>query len=367
MHSELFYQIALTLVPRIGPVHAKLLTEHFESASAVFKAARKALGQLEGMGEVKARNIKEFDDFKRVETEIRFIEKHQINTYFLTDKAYPQRLLNCYDPPCLLYGKGEANLNHPKIVAVIGTRNHSVYGRQQTEKLVEELKPYNVLVLSGLALGIDAMAHKTAVKHQIPTVGIMANGIDKIYPSEHAPLIRDMINNGGGILTELLSGTQADKHFFPARNRIVAGMADVVVVVETGKKGGSMITAELANGYHKDVMAMPGRVTDPKSEGCNHLIQTNKAQLINSAAELVQFMRWEESQKQTPKKQRELFLNLSEDENKILSLISSGGQKHIDEIYLKSGCSSSTVAGALLMLELQHLVRLLPGKLYESI
>jgi DNA processing protein len=253
------------------------------------------------------------------------------------------------------------------MVAVIGTRNHSMYGRQQTEKLVEELKPYNVLVLSGLALGIDAIAHKTAVKQQIPTIGIMANGIDKIYPSEHAPLIRDMTSNGGGILTELLSGTQADKHFFPARNRIVAGMADVVVVMETGKKGGSMITAELANGYHKDVMALPGRVTDPKSEGCNHLVQTNKAQLINAAAELVQLMRWDEPKKQTPKAQRELFLNLNDDENKILSLIGGYDQIHIDEIYLKSGCSSSTVAGALLMLELQHLVRLLPGKLYECI
>ena len=367
MHTELFYQIALSLVPRIGPVHAKSLVEHFELASAVFKASRKSLSQLEGIGEVRARNIKDFDDYKRVEAEIRFIEKYEITTHFLTDNSYPKRLLNCYDPPCILYGKGDVHLNQQKIVAIIGTRNSSSYGRQQTEKLVEELKHYQVMVVSGLALGIDAIAHKTAVKCGLPTVGIMANGLDKIYPTEHIPLVRDMLSSNGGILTELLSGTQADKHFFPARNRIVAGMADAVVVVETGRKGGSMITAELANGYHKDVLAYPGRVTDRFSEGCNYLVQHNKAQLMGSAADLAAFMRWSEQKKEAPKAQRELFLNLNDDENKILTIIGQNGPIHIDELYQKSGCSSSVVAGALLQLELVNLVRLLPGKVYESI
>jgi DNA processing protein len=367
MQTELYYQIALTLVPQIGPVHAKSLIEHFGEAAAIFKAPRKALGSITGIGEIRARNIKDFDDFKRAEEEIRFIEKHKISTYFITERNYPQRLLNCYDPPCLLYGNGDLPLNQQKIVAVVGTRNNSAYGKQQTEKLVEELKSYNVLIVSGLALGIDSIAHKTAVKCGLPTIGVMANGIDKIYPSEHAVLAREMILNGSGILTELLSGTIADKHFFPARNRIVAGMADAVVVIESGKKGGSIITAELANGYHKDVLAFPGRATDIKSEGCNYLIQTNKAQLITSAADLVSFMRWEVQKKKTPEKQRELFTTLNENENKILSLINNNGQMHIDEVYLKSGCSSSTVAGVLLQLELSNLVRLIPGKIYESI
>jgi DNA processing protein len=367
MQTELYYQIALTLVPQIGPVHAKSLIEYFGEAAAIFKATRKALSSIEGIGEIRARNIKEFDDFKRAGEEVRFIEKNKVNTYFITEPHYPQRLLNCYDPPCLLYGKGEVSLNQQKIVAVVGTRNNSAYGKQQTEKLVEELKPYNVLIVSGLALGIDSIAHRTAVRCGLPTVGVMANGVDKIYPSEHSVLVRDMISNGSGILTELPGGTMADKHFFPARNRIVAGMADAVVVIETGKKGGSIITAELGNSYHKDVLAFPGRATDVKSEGCNYLVQNNKAQLITSTADLVSFMRWEVQKKKTPDKQRELFTNLNENENKILSLISSNGQMHIDEVYLKSGCSSSTVAGALLQLELNNLVRLMPGKIYESI
>lgn len=367
MQTELFYQIALSLVPLIGPVRTRSLAEHFGNASDIFKASRKTLSSLEGIGEIRARNIKEFDDFKHAEAEVAFIEKHDINTYFITEKQYPQRLLNCYDPPCLLYGKGNASLNHSKIIAVIGTRSNTAYGRYQTEKLVEELKPYDVLILSGLALGIDAIAHKAAVKNGICTVGIMANGIDKIYPPAHASLCRDMLSQGGGLLTELTSGTQADKHFFPARNRIVAGMADAVVVMETGRKGGSIITAELGNDYNRDVFAFPGRVTDAKSEGCNYLIQNHKAQLITGAADLVSFMRWDEQKKEAPKKQRELFITLNDEEQKVLGLIGSVKQMHIDEIYLKSGCSSSIIAGMLLNLELNNLVQVLPGKMYECL
>ncbi len=223
MHTEIFWQIALSLVPRIGPVHAKLLVEHFGSAEAIFKASRKLLSTLDGIGETRARNIKEFDQYKQVETEIRFIEQHSINTYFLSDKHYPQRLLHCYDPPCLLYGKGNMNLNHQKIVAVVGTRNHSAYGKQQTEQLVEGLKEYDVLVISGLALGIDAIAHRTAVKKGMVTVGVMANGIDRVYPPNHSSLVHDMLNTGGGVLTELTGGTQADKHFFPGTEPYCCG------------------------------------------------------------------------------------------------------------------------------------------------
>lgn len=351
----------------IGPVRTRSLAEHFGNASGIFKASRKTLSRLEGIGEVRAGNIKEFNAFKRVEQELAFIEQHDVETYFITEKHYPQRLLNCYDPPCLLYGKGNASLNHPKIVAIIGTRANTAYGRYQTEKLVEELKPYGVLVLSGLALGIDAIAHKAAVKNNMCTVGIMANGIDKLYPPVHASLCNDMLAQGGAMLTELMSGTMADKHFFPARNRIVAGLADAVVVMETGRKGGSIITAELANDYHRDVFAFPGRAGDAKSEGCNYLIQNNKAHLINGAADLAAFMRWNEEAKEPPKKQRELFVELTGEEQNILALIGTAKQMHIDEIYLKSGCSSSVVAGVLLNLELNSLVQVLPGKMYECL
>lgn len=367
MQTELFYQVALSLVPLIGPVRTRSLAAHFGNASDIFKASRKTLSNIEGIGEIGARNIKDFNDFRRVEQELAFIEQHEVHTCFITEKQYPQRLLNCYDPPCLLYVKGNANLNHPRIIAVIGTRTHTAYGRYQTEKLVEELKPYNVLTISGLALGIDAIAHKTAVKQGMCTVGVMANGMDKIYPPVHTSLCHDMLAQGGALVTELTGGTMADKHFFPARNRIVAGMADAVVVMETGQKGGSIITAELGNSYHRDVFAFPGRVSDTKSEGCNYLLQHHKAQLVTSAADIIAFMRWDEQEKQAPKKQRELFIPLTDEEQKLLALIGSAKQMHIDEIYLKSGCSSSVVAGALLNLELNNLVQVLPGKMYECL
>ena len=192
-------------------------------------------------------------------------------------------MLNCYDSPTLLYYKGEADLNGDKIVAIIGTRNHTDYGKQITEQLVEELTEQNVVVVSGLAYGIDAIAHKAAVKNNLPTVGVLAHGLDQVYPPQHTGLAKEMLKAGGGLLTEFRSKSKPDKHNFPTRNRVVAGMSDATIVIETGIKGGSMITAELANNYNKDVFAFPGKVTDTKSAGCNYLIKNNKAILLTDA------------------------------------------------------------------------------------
>lgn len=237
-----------------------------------------------------------------MEDEIKFIEKYKIKPLFLTDPNYPKRLLNCYDSPTLLYYRGDADLNVPKIVAIIGTRKHTDYAKLVTEKLVKELTAQNITVVSGLAFGVDAIAHKSAVKNGLPTVGVLAHGLDQIYPAEHAGLARDMIKHHGGLLTEFRSKSKPDKHNFPTRNRIVAGMSDATIVIETEIKGGSMITAELANSYNKDVFAFPGKVTDSKSTGCNYLIKNNKAMLLTDAAELMQVMQWEDKTKSKKKK-----------------------------------------------------------------
>jgi len=235
---------------------------------------------------------------RRQKKEIAFLEKYKIQPLFITSDNYPQRLLNCYDPPTLLYYRGNANLNAQKIISIIGTRNNSEYGKALTEKLVEDLKEQQVIIVSGLAFGIDAIAHKAALQQNLQTVAVLAHGLQTVYPAQHRTLAKE-ITAQGGLLTELPHHAKADKHNFPKRNRIVAGIADATIVVETQVKGGSMITAELANNYNRDVFAFPGKVTDIKSSGCNYLIKNNKAILLTDVQQLVHAMNW---QAKTPKK-----------------------------------------------------------------
>jgi DNA processing protein len=365
LNKALLYQIALTLVPNIGSVRAKSLVQQFEGdVQKLFSSRIKDLAGIEGIGTIRARNIKNFDNFKRAEQELHFIEKYKLQTLFLTDPAYPKRLLNAYDAPIVLYYKGDADLNSDKILAIVGTRNNSEYGKNSTEKIVAELASQHVLILSGLAFGIDAIAHRAAIKNNLSTTGVLAHGLDKMYPPEHTKLAKEMIAAQGGLLTEFMSGTKPDRHHFPARNRIVAALADATVVVETDLKGGSMITAELANGYHKDVFAVPGRTTDAKSSGCNYLIKNNKAALVCNGADILHFMGWEVSSVK-PKKQRELFLELEPNEKIIVDILQKSGSVPIDMLYVQTGLSGSAVAAALLSLEIQSVLTSMPGKIIK--
>jgi len=366
MDSELSYQLALTEVPNIAWVQAKILAQHFGEAEKIFKAKLSTLEKIEGIGTIRANSIKNFHDFSNAEEEIKFIQKFGIKPLFITDKEYPRRLLNCYDPPTLLFYKGNADLNAPKIVSIIGTRTHTEYSKKMTDKLIEELSVQNILIVSGMAYGVDAMAHKAALKNNLATVGVLGHGLDQIYPPDHSHLAKDMVKNGGGLLTEFRSNTNPDKHNFPTRNRIVAGMSDATIVIESGIKGGSMVTAELANGYNKDVFAFPGKVTDTKSAGCNYLIKSNKAMLLTDAQQLIEIMGWEErKQKPRTKNQKEIFIELSKDEKIIVDILNEKETVHIDEINLRSGLSSSAIAAAILNLELQNVVNGLPGKVYK--
>ncbi len=365
MNTQLLHRVALTLVPNIGAVQAKILIDHFGEAASVFKAKKTSLELLEGIGTVRAQNIKAFADFKKAEEEIAFIEKYNINPLFVTDAAYPRRLLNCYDPPVLLYYRGNANLNASKTIAVVGTRSKTDYGKHLTEKLVADLQQQQVLIVSGLALGIDAVAHKAALKHGLPTVAVMAHGLDKIYPSEHTTLAKDILKDNGGLLTEFRSNTKPDKHNFPSRNRIVAGMSDATVVVETDVKGGSMITAELAAGYNRDVFAFPGRITDNKSAGCHELIRSNKAMLLTSAADIISVLGWAEKKVTPLTRQKELFIQLSAEEKMIVQIINDNNIVTIDQLRDKSGLSVSILAAGILNLELQNVITALPGKRYQ--
>ncbi len=369
MNNDLLYQIALTLVPNIGDVHAKALINIYGTAQSIFKAKKKELENIEGIGAVRAKSIKDFTDFNSSEEEIKFIEKYKIIPLFITDENYPKRLLNCFDSPTLLYYRGNADLNTSRIISIVGTRNNSGYGKTVCEKFIEDLKVENILVVSGLAFGIDTIAHKAALKNNLQTVAVLAHGLDRIYPQQNKSLAKQ-ITEQGGLLTDFISNTNPDKQNFPKRNRIVAGICDAVIVIESGKKGGSLITAELGNGYNKDVFAIPGRINDSKSEGCNYLIKNNKAALINSADDFLDMMNWSVRlrsglEKGSAKKQRELFIELAPHEKTVVDILQQQDSIHIDELYFKSGLSSSEVATALLMLEMQNVVASLPGKMYR--
>ncbi|MEJ7769875.1 MAG: DNA-processing protein DprA [Chitinophagaceae bacterium] len=366
MDNDLLYQIALTMVPNIGTVHAKSLVELYGDAASIFKANKHVLEKIEGIGVIRANHIKAYRDFKRAEEEMTFIEKFKIQPLFLTDPNYPKRFLHCYDPPTLFYYRGTANLNSAKMLAIVGTRMNTDYGKHVTEQLIKQLELADLVIISGLAFGIDAIAHKTALRNNIPTVGVIGHGLDTMYPPQHKALAKEMLQEGG-ILTEFRSQTKPDKHNFPIRNRIVAGISDATIVVETGSKGGSMITAEMANSYNRDVFAVPGRTNDLKSAGCNHLIRANKAILLTDARQLKEIMGWEHPETKPFKAQRDLFLELSDDEKKLVSILKEKETMAIDELNIKSDLSSSGVAAAILNLEFQGVIRLLPGKMYKLV
>lgn len=346
-------------------MHARVLVDQYGEAEKIFKSPLSLLEQIDGIGTARAKSIKSFSAFKQCEKEIHFIEKHKIQPLFIKDPDYPRRLLNCYDPPTLLFYRGSADLNMKKTVSIIGTRSYSEYGRQLTEQMIEALTEQKILVISGLAFGIDALAHKASIKNQIPTVGVLAHGLDTLYPMQHSTLAKDMIRSGGGVLTEFPSNTKPDRHNFPTRNRIVAGMSDATIVIESGHKGGSMLTAELANGYNKDVFAFPGRIYDPKSCGCNQLIKNNKAVLLTDPSDLLSLMGWNEQSAPKRLYQRELFHTLTETEQKIVTILSDKDILEIDEINQLCGCSVSSVSASLLNMELHNIIESLPGKRFR--
>ena len=366
MDSSLLYEIALTKIPNIGDIQARAMVQAIGSAEAVFKTPTRILEKIEGIGKVRANAVKQFTSFKEAEQEIKFIDKHNIQALFFTSEKYPKRLLNCPDSPALLYYKGTGNLNLEKIIAVAGTRNHTIQGQYDCEKLIHELSEYAVTIVSGLAYGIDTLAHKSALANKLPTIGVLAHGLHTIYPSINTCLSKEM-QKEGGLLTEFSFSAKPDKQNFPKRNRITAGICDALVVVESGSKGGSLITADIANSYHKDVFAFPGRTNDVKSEGCNELIKSHKAQLITSAKDIANLMRWETKQQNEKPTQLKLFENLNDLEKTIVELLLTEKMAHIDTIAFKCQHNSNELASALLNLEMMEKIIALPGKMFRLV
>lgn len=358
------HQIALTFIKSIGPVTAKNLLAYCGSAEAVFSASKKQLLQIPGIGEKTVEAILATDALVRAEEELAFVQKHGIEVLFFSEPNYPKRLKNCYDAPILLYFKGNADLNQQRIISIVGTRNATDYGRNLCKQLCEVLAPYNVLVVSGLAYGVDVAIHKECLANQIPTVGVLGHGLDRLYPQVHKAVAQKMVLNGG-LLSEFPILTNPDRQNFPQRNRIIAGLADVTVVIEASIKGGALITAEIANSYNKDVYAFPGRTNDAYSEGCNFLIKTNRAGLINHPKDLIYYLGWDE---EIPKKktqvQASLQLSLTTNEQKVVDALQNG-QLSIDELALATQMQQSKLAIVILTLEMQGIIVSLPGKIYK--
>lgn len=360
----LLYQIGLTLLPGVGDVLGKKLVAYCGGVEAVFKQKRAALEKIPGIGEKLVSGILSQNVLTRAEVEIAFIEKHNITTLFYLDKNYPELLKQCVDSPVMLYYKGSCSLNVPKIVSIVGTRKATEYGKEIVDRLIRGLSEYNVLVVSGLAYGIDTCSHRSALENGLNTIGVLGHGLDRIYPYTNKSLARKMVEHGG-LITEFMSQTLPDRENFPQRNRIIAGIADATIVVEAAKSGGALITAAIANSYSRDVFAVPGRVSDIWSEGCNLLIRDNKAALIQDANDVALFMQWENNKEVKQTTQRELFFEFSPEEEKIVGIMRTNGNMGIDEITLQSDFPSSKVAAVLLNLEFQGIIKALPGKIYK--
>lgn len=368
MNDKLKYEIALTLINGVGPVNGRKLVAYLGDVEAVFRQRPEALRKIPGIGEALAEAIGTQQVLARAEREVEFVAKYGIRTHFFTDGTFPQRLKECEDAPLLLYSKGCADFNAGRYLAVVGTRKITAYGKDMCHSLIADLAQTqpDLTIVSGLAYGVDVAAHKAALDNGLRTFGVLAHGLDQIYPSANRSTARKMIEEGGAVITEFPSETQPLAPNFVQRNRIVAGLCDAVLVVESALKGGSLITAELANGYNRDVFAIPGRPTDVQSQGCNNLIYSNQAVLVQAAADLEKFMGWDSSA--LPRdRQQTLFDALTPDEQTVVDVLRGADAVYINHLSAHSGIPLQKLLALLVQMEFKGLVRSLPGSQYKMV
>lgn len=367
--NKSLYQIALTCIKGVGVAHARNLMEAMGDVESIFKGNASKLSLIPGISRRLIEEIRNPEVLRKAEKELQFIVKNELNFHFFTDESYPERLSNCVDAPIVLYSKGNTNFNREKVISIIGTRNSTSYGHDFCNEFVKELsvKIPDLQIVSGLAYGIDICAHRAALKNNISTVAVLAHGLDRIYPHLHRQTAIEMIENGA-LLTEFPSETNPDKHNFVMRNRIVAGMSDAVIVVESPLKGGSLITADIANSYFRDVFALPGRIRDKMSTGCNKLISDNKAILLQNTDHFLSTMSWDDDAVSSKRPiQIELFPELTEEEEKIFNLIKQNGPMQVNTISIGLNVSVTELFMTLLELEMKNIIEALPGGMYQLI
>ncbi|WP_340201184.1 DNA-processing protein DprA [Ascidiimonas sp. W6] len=365
-YNDLRAAIALQSTPNIGDVNAKKLIAHCGSPEAIFKERKDRLLKIDGIGAYTIAHLFDSIYLKKAEEEIAYIEKYNIKYHFFSDEDYPVRLKHCIDSPILLFRSGNIDLKGKKILSIVGTRKITNYGMSFCERLLEELAPLDPIIVSGFAYGVDITAQKAASRLGMQTIGCLAHGLNQTYPKIHTPY-RAKIEKNGGFLTEFHSTSQPDRENFLKRNRIIAGISEATVVIESAEKGGSLVTAAIANSYNKDVFAVPGRSEDKFSVGCNNLIKMQKAQMLTCAADLVYLLGWDVETIATPVIQKQLFEELNTEEQKVYSFLMKNGKELLDLIALECKLPIHKVSSLLLGMELKGVVRPLPGKLFEAV
>jgi DNA processing protein len=362
----LLYRVALSIVPGIGGVLARNLVAYTGSVEGVFREPVSKLMKIPGIGEINAHRIRDKNVLLRAGDELRFIEKNDIKVLFYLEENYPRRFRNCPDAPVICYVKGNVNLDCVKAISIVGTRNATDYGRQMCDELIRDLagKGHHFLVVSGLAYGVDIQAHKSSLKYHVPTVGVLGHGLDRLYPAAHARTAKAM-SEEGALLTDFPSKTKIDPPNFIRRNRLIAGLSDATIVVESGEKGGALITADIAASYDRDVCAFPGRAGDCYSRGCNDLIKRNIAALIENAADLEYVLGWDDPVKTKAPVQQLLFQELTGDEQLLTDQLKRGEKVHIDQLSSILEMPVSKLSSLLLEMEFKGVIETLPGNLYR--
>lgn len=366
MEKEIFYRLALIHFPNYGNANIKKLLRLCGSATLLFENPQAATSKL-----YRYRSnlqLPKLNDSIRqfVENELTQARKHDIKICFFDDEQYPDRLKSCNDAPYFFYYKGTECFNHNKSIAIVGTRNASNYGKDVVKKIVEDLAPHNVCIVSGLARGIDTCAHEEALQKNLNTIAVLGCGLSMIYPNENKKLAQQILENGGAIISEYPFDALPDRMNFPKRNRVIAGLADAVIVAESQEKGGSIITADIAHSYNRDVFAVPGSIFQKSQQGCHELIRNNVAALVSSGKDVANMMGWEQAQAQS--NQPTIFCNLSEEEESVLELIRAKREATIDQISAEiPSLSYPRLASLLLTLELKGIIECKPGKVYTTI
>ncbi len=362
--DDLKYKIAISKIPGLGPVNTKNLISYCGGIKEVFEADKRKLLKTPGIGEVTANSILQNKHLlKDFEDEIKFITKNKIKTRFYLDADYPFLLKQCPDAPLLFFEKGNISYENRKIISIVGTRNATQRGKDICEEIIKDLAEagHNPIIVSGLAFGIDISAHKAALKYGLETVSVLAHGFDRIYPAKHKNIASQIVNQGA-LITEFNKNSEFERQNFLQRNRIIAGLSHATVIIESAGKGGSLVTADIANSYNREVFAVPGRLDDKYSEGTNRLIKTHKAFLLQSAKDIEYILNWEQT---ANPKQQILFAELSEDEKIIAKILQENGKSVIDYICKKTGFNSAKTSAILLEMEFKNAVRCLPGKIFE--
>ena len=363
--TELHYLLALQKVEGVGDIMAKKLLNLCGSAEAVFDTKTSQLAAIDGIGRVLLSNLKNKTTFDQAEVELKYIQDNNINVLFFKDEKYPQRLKHCADGPVLLFTAGNINLEQKRIISIVGTRQVTAYGIDFCKKLLSDLAPLDPIIVSGFAYGVDIVAHQAALDNNLQTIGVLAHGLNQIYPKEHKKYMSKVEENGG-FMTEFWSNSSPERENFVRRNRIVAGITEATIVIESASSGGSLITANLANDYNRDVFAVPGRVSDKYSQGCNNLIKTQRAHLLTSAADLVYILNWEFEKKEKTI-QKQLFVSLEPEEQLIYDFLQKNGKELMDTIAIECNMPIFKLSSLLLNMELKGVMRPLPGKLFEII